>query len=530
MQYIHLPSGLTGFRNSKTTIEVARSGREVCLLHGELKRDEGPFCPECGQKMHIHGSRNAMLRHLCFGSRLSAVSFEKRRYRCPCCGHTEMEHVPFKADSHNITRELLQFTRDLLTYGFTNKEVSELTGLGKNTVKEIDLQRLKDKYTVDGSIAIPDSVVSIGEKAFMECWNLSSIAIPSSVTSIADYMFANCYGLSDVVISDGITSIGKRAFLSCIYLTDISIPDSVTSVGSNPFEGCEELQTIRVSPDHPTLKVIYDVLFEKNQKRLICYPCDLTAATYTVPKGTLAIGEHAFSSCRYLPCVTIPDSVTSIGEGAFQDCDTLTSITIPSSVTSIGDHAFDRCQILTEVAIPNGVTFIGESAFCHCRMLTCVTIPNSVTFIGDDAFFLCDSLTEVTISDGVTFIGKSAFSDCTRLTCVTIPGSVTSISDRTFAYCESLTEVAISDGVASIGICAFSDCQNLTRVIIPRSVTSIDRRAFSNCSKKLVLTVERGSYAEEYASKQKIPHIYPDAGASQDAQAPSPSPQKKSNR
>ena len=150
MQHIHLPSGLTGFRNSMTTIEMAQSGREVYLLHGELERGEVPFCPACGQKMHIHGSRITMLRHLCFGPRLSAVSFEKRRYRCPCCGHTEMESVPFKAASHNITRELLQFTRDLLAYGFTNKEVSELTGLGKNTVKEIDLQRLKDKYTVDG--------------------------------------------------------------------------------------------------------------------------------------------------------------------------------------------------------------------------------------------------------------------------------------------------------------------------------------------------------------------------------------------
>ena len=150
MQHIHLPSGLTGFRNSMTTIEMAQSGREVYLLHGEQERGEVPFCPACGQKMHIHGSRITMLRHLCFGPRLSAASFEKRRYRCPCCGHTEMESVPFKAAGHNITRELLQFTRDLLAYGFTNKEVSELTGLGKNTVKEIDLQRLKDKYTVDG--------------------------------------------------------------------------------------------------------------------------------------------------------------------------------------------------------------------------------------------------------------------------------------------------------------------------------------------------------------------------------------------
>ena len=114
MQYIHLPSGLTGFRNSNTTVEVAQSGRKIYLLHGEMERNEAHLCPECGQKMHIHGSRITMLRHLCFGSRLSAVSFEKRRYRCPYCGHTEMESVPFKADSHNITHELLRFTRDLL--------------------------------------------------------------------------------------------------------------------------------------------------------------------------------------------------------------------------------------------------------------------------------------------------------------------------------------------------------------------------------------------------------------------------------
>ena len=85
MQYIHLPSGLTGFRNSKTTIEVARSGREICLLHGELERDEPPFCPECGQKMHIHGSRNAMLRHLSFDSRLRScfktLKLTKEKYK-----------------------------------------------------------------------------------------------------------------------------------------------------------------------------------------------------------------------------------------------------------------------------------------------------------------------------------------------------------------------------------------------------------------------------------------------------------------
>ena len=93
-----------------TIVEVAQSGREVYLLRGELERDLAPLCPDCDQRIHIHGSSAAMLRHLCFGSRLSAVSFQKQRYRCPCCGHTEVESVPLRADGHNITCELLRFT------------------------------------------------------------------------------------------------------------------------------------------------------------------------------------------------------------------------------------------------------------------------------------------------------------------------------------------------------------------------------------------------------------------------------------
>ncbi|MGV8111277.1 ISL3 family transposase, partial [Methanospirillum sp.] len=38
----------------------------------------------------------------------------------------------------------------LLAYGFTNKQVAYITGLGRNTVKDIDLERLEEKYTVDG--------------------------------------------------------------------------------------------------------------------------------------------------------------------------------------------------------------------------------------------------------------------------------------------------------------------------------------------------------------------------------------------
>lgn len=152
MQYITLPSGLIDFTNNKTEIVKTTTNREMYLLHGQLKSSsEHCYCPECGKKMHIHNSYEVTLRHLCFGHRMSSLRFTKLRYLCPSCRKTQMQEVPFQAQGHRISGELLNYTRDLLAYGLTNKEVAYLTGLGKNTVKDIDLQRLKERYTIDGT-------------------------------------------------------------------------------------------------------------------------------------------------------------------------------------------------------------------------------------------------------------------------------------------------------------------------------------------------------------------------------------------
>ena len=151
MHYIMLPSELVGFTNHTTEIVKTVSNREMYLLKGELASSaDDSLCPLCGSSMHIHDRCEASLRHLCFGNRLSCLKFSKLRYLCPRCGHSHMQRVPFQAQGHRISCELLSYTRDLLAYGFTNKEVAYITGLGKNTVKDIDLRRLQEKYTIDG--------------------------------------------------------------------------------------------------------------------------------------------------------------------------------------------------------------------------------------------------------------------------------------------------------------------------------------------------------------------------------------------
>ena len=319
------------------------------------------------------------------------------------------------------------------------------------------------------SVTIPDSVTTIGNNAFYNCSSLTSVIIPDSVTTIGEYAFCNCLSLTSVTIPDGLTTIGVYAFAGCSSLTSVTIPDSVTTIGNNAFYNCSSLTSITI-PDSVT--TIGDYAF---------YLCS-SLTSITIPDSVTTIGEQAFSCCSILTSVAIGDSVTTIGDWAFAWCESLTSITIPDSVTTIGSYAFNSCSSLTSVTIPDSVTTIGDGAFCHCSSLTSVNIPDSITTIGYNAFYNCSSLTSVNIPDSVTTIGASTFASCSSLTSLTIGGSVTTIERSAFNGCSSLTSITIPESVTTIREYAFSNCSSLTSVTIPDSVTRIYSSAFAGCS------------------------------------------------
>lgn len=156
--FLKIPSCLYGFRNENTSVRTSKSGRQVFCFEGQLDAfEENPTC-SCGSKMHVNNHPGITLRHLPFGSSLSCVTFSRNQYACPKCKATKMQLISFKAPRHMITEELYQYTRDLLASGvYTNKEVERLTGLGKNTVKDIDKERLLESYTTpDGKLNKPD--------------------------------------------------------------------------------------------------------------------------------------------------------------------------------------------------------------------------------------------------------------------------------------------------------------------------------------------------------------------------------------
>lgn len=452
------------------------------------------------------------------------------------------------------------------------------------------------------SISLPEGLKAIGEHAFSSCNSLSTLSLPKSLTTTGEYFFNTfvseeytCVALGDgtaeiakyngnkitgkaahIVIPSEIngyriTAIECDAFSDHYGLWSVTIPESVTIIRGNPFRNSELLDDLIVNPNHPTLATINGVLFDKTEKKLICYPRSYTAQTYAVPQGIQVIGNHAFSQCRALTSVTLPESLTAIEDYAFYYT-YLTSINLPQSIVTIGDYAFYNCALtsislpekletignnafsgnefqslafhegleyigdeafrncnMTNIVLPDSLKFIGSYAFSSCVRLTSVTLPSSLESIGTGVFSRCHDLAKVvlpegltaitddmffncgmnsiTLPEGVITIGERAFSCCRQLTSVKLPDSLTSIRAEAFNGCIQLTSIKLPENLKSIGDNAFTDCSQLASVEIPKGITYLGWQAFGPRS-QTVLTILPGTYAAEWADFHRMNYSY----------------------
>ena len=116
----------------------------------------------------------------------------------------------------------------------------------------------------------------------------------------------------DLVIPNSVDSIGYRAFANCSYLKSATIPNSVKVIGRAAFEGCSSLTSVTISN---SVKVIETSAFSQ---------CT-SLTSVTIPNSVTSIGYWAFDDCSSLISVTIPNSVTSIGS-PFHRCTRLSAI------------------------------------------------------------------------------------------------------------------------------------------------------------------------------------------------------------
>lgn len=154
------------------------------------------------------------------------------------------------------------------------------------------------------------------------------------LTTVEDYAFEDA-PIASIELPDSVTSVGKFAFSGNTSLTRVHLGSGLTSIGEGAFVGATSLASLSVAPTNSAFSVEDGVLYSKGDtgRTLVLYMPTNGATEFTVPDGTVAIADYAFSKNTSLRRVVLPEGLTTIGYGAFDGDANLTDIVIPDSVT-----------------------------------------------------------------------------------------------------------------------------------------------------------------------------------------------------
>ncbi|MBQ6288274.1 MAG: leucine-rich repeat domain-containing protein [Clostridia bacterium] len=188
----------------------------------------------------------------------------------------------------------------------------------------------------------------------------------------------------EYVIPEGTRDFSSSA-ISDTGLIALELPSSYTKQDvSTSFSGNDQLKEIRVAENHPTLRSVNGMLFDKNGK-LLCYPCGRKQefmGADDFPAEMKAIGPYAFQDVQHLRTVVIPDGVTSIDWMCFTFSPSLESVILPASVSAISGYTFANCPNLKQVMILNpNASIMRENAGFSAKEVNIVDdCPNAVLY------------------------------------------------------------------------------------------------------------------------------------------------------
>ena len=373
------------------------------------------------------------------------------------------------------------------------------------------------------SIEIPNSLISIGESAFYGCCtSLTQITVQEG-NSVYDSR-GNCnaiietntntliIGCENTIIPNSVTSIGNYAFAECYDLTSISIPSSVTSIGEGAFGNCNHLISITsFATTPPTLLGIinYNFAFSVPNSANVYVPCG-TTEIYRANGWDYFYNFEEFLAGDFCPIDFADDNVKAICvEHWDSNDDGELSYAEAAAITDLDIYFKNNTDIVSfdELEYFSSLTSIPEMAFYGCTNLLSIGLPSSITALGSDAFYNCSNLSTMYVfAEEPPTLGTNAFTNVPTSMVVHVPCGITVLyqvangwSGFSYIECEfhfitagnwSIAEnwadgvVPESDGEVYID----ADCQLDTNAIVKNLTISLGNTLVINSEKMLTVT------------------------------------------
>ncbi|MDE6617736.1 MAG: leucine-rich repeat domain-containing protein [Clostridiales bacterium] len=243
--------------------------------------------------------------------------------------------------------------------------------LSCTAVKTFEIAEENKTYSSDGNL------VYMGDTLVMYLGLNKDINIKDGITQIDSAVFMNNASVTEIVIPDSVTTIGEKAFSGCSKIVSLHIGSGLRHLDSTAFALLQSLETITVSEDNPYFTAENNILYSKDGKSLILAAANNGMTELNIKDGVTDIRDYAFSYHKTLTSVVMPNTVRTVGDYAFYECRGIEKLYCSEALESIGAYAF-------AFDANSSLNFDSDNRFCDT--LKVVMFYGNLKSIGDFAF------------------------------------------------------------------------------------------------------------------------------------------------
>lgn len=222
-----------------------------------------------------------------------------------------------------------------------------------------------------GTLAIDDSVTSLGENALANCENLTGIVIPDSVTTMKNGALMQT-GITELTIPASVTTLESNAITLMQNLITLTVNCSGETFDASCLSTANKLDTVTFNGSYKELGSLYDtkIKYIKLPKDLENVPAFLNSNLEAIVLQSKIKTLKSFSGSKSLRSIDLSHTeLVEIPESCFHDCTSLTDVKLPDTLKTIKRASFGNCEALT-LTVPDTVTEIGNFAFLNVKQVT----------------------------------------------------------------------------------------------------------------------------------------------------------------
>ena len=184
----------------------------------------------------------------------------------------------------------------------------------------------------------------------------TTLTIPTTIDSkVVNRIAANAFEgnttLTSIVIPDGIIYIETKTFVDMTNLVSVEISSTVTEIQANAFTGCTKVSVLCRASAKPSG---WSSSWNSSNRPVVWKYAGAKGVTSdglkwaSVTGDTVVIYGYSDSSASVtIPATINGKTVSGISENAFRNNTTITSVFIPTCIEYIGSGAFVGCSNLT---------------------------------------------------------------------------------------------------------------------------------------------------------------------------------------